>query len=374
MRALRRHRDPHDPGRSPAVSGHGGSQLELPVAGMTCNECATTLKAGLSELSGVSRVDVDRRNNRVRVSGEGLDEDQLRTTIEELGYRAQPEFVDESPRARRLKVTAVTTGIVALLVLGALAFREASGAYLTADAVERVSGMFAEISVLAVGLAFLFGLLVGFAPVTLAMAPAVMGVVMSSKPRSLGGATRMSAAFVGGMVFIDVLVGVAVALAGAAVYSYFKANMALANALVTVLLLVMALITLGVWRPRFPLWLPRVRRAHGAGRAFTLGLPFGVLACPGCAPLVLPVALGAAATGQPLYGALLLGVFAVGRGVPLVVLGTSSGAVYKARGLSRWVPWIQKAVGVLLVLAAAYFVSRFFANGGFTAVINSFSG
>lgn len=82
-----------------------------------------------------------------------------------------------------------------------------------------------------------------------------------------------------------------------------------------------------------------------AGGAFALRMPFGLMACPACTPLLMPLALGAAATAEPLHGATLLGVFGLGRGVPIVVLGTFTSALQTGGSLARGASVAQRALG-----------------------------
>lgn len=93
--------------------------------------------------------------------------------------------------------------------------------------------------------------------------------------------------------------------------------------------------------------------------AFAAGIPFGLLSCPSCTPMLLPVILGAVATGDPLYGGAILATFGLGRGLPLVAIGTSAGAARTARSLRPYVPVVEKTVGILLALGAAYFLWAF---------------
>ena len=88
------------------------------------------------------------------------------------------------------------------------------------------------------------------------------------------------------------------------------------------------------------------------------------MTCPACTPLILPLALGAAATGQPLYGAALMGAFAIGRGIPLTVLGTYTAAFQKMGGVRSYVPWVERVVGILLLVGAAWFFREFLRVGG----------
>jgi copper chaperone CopZ len=58
------------------------------VPGMTCDHCVKAVKAELSSVDGVARVEVDLGTKAVRVSGEGLDDAALRAAIEDAGYEA----------------------------------------------------------------------------------------------------------------------------------------------------------------------------------------------------------------------------------------------------------------------------------------------
>jgi copper chaperone len=59
----------------------------IAVTGMTCEHCASAVKAEISRLPGVSGVDVDVAAGTVRISGDPLPGDTpLREAIEEAGY------------------------------------------------------------------------------------------------------------------------------------------------------------------------------------------------------------------------------------------------------------------------------------------------
>ena len=58
------------------------------VAGMSCEHCATAVRAEIGKLPGVSEVAVDVAAGRVRISGEELPGDgALREAVEEAGYQ-----------------------------------------------------------------------------------------------------------------------------------------------------------------------------------------------------------------------------------------------------------------------------------------------
>ena len=66
----------------------------------------------------------------------------------------------------------------------------------------------------------------------------------------------------------------------------------------------------------------------------------------------------AAATGEVWYGAALLFVFGLARGLPLIVTGVSADALKRFRGFSRWVPILERVVGWLLLAAAVFFLAE----------------
>ena len=57
------------------------------VTGMTCEHCATAVRAEISRLPGVTDVDVNVASGEVRIAGEALPDDAaLRAAIETAGY------------------------------------------------------------------------------------------------------------------------------------------------------------------------------------------------------------------------------------------------------------------------------------------------
>ena len=59
----------------------------IAVTGMTCDHCASAVRAEISKLPGVTAVDVDVTAGTVRVSGDPLPGvTPLREAVEEAGY------------------------------------------------------------------------------------------------------------------------------------------------------------------------------------------------------------------------------------------------------------------------------------------------
>jgi cytochrome c-type biogenesis protein len=100
-----------------------------------------------------------------------------------------------------------------------------------------------------------------------------------------------------------------------------------------------------------------VPRRAGLTGAFTYGVLFSVATITTSAgPLMLLLTI-AAAVGRPLYGAVLSLAYAVGRGVPFLLM-----AVFAAR-VQRWLDRVERlrrpfemVSGAALVAVAGYFV------------------
>jgi copper chaperone len=56
------------------------------VHGMTCSHCVLSVREEVSEVSGVSAVDVDLASGRMTVTGRSIDDDAVRAAVAEAGY------------------------------------------------------------------------------------------------------------------------------------------------------------------------------------------------------------------------------------------------------------------------------------------------
>jgi copper chaperone len=60
---------------------------EYRVAGMTCAHCVLSVREEVSELPGVSAVDVELASGRLTVAGAGVQDDAVRAAVAEAGYQ-----------------------------------------------------------------------------------------------------------------------------------------------------------------------------------------------------------------------------------------------------------------------------------------------
>ena len=95
----------------------------------------------------------------------------------------------------------------------------------------------------------------------------------------------------------------------------------------------------------------------GAPGALALGLVSGLVASQCATPVLAAILTYVMARQEALvYGAALLFVYALGRGVPVVLAGSFTGVVKQLQSFGRWSPFIEKASGVIILGVGLYFL------------------
>lgn len=215
-----------------------------------------------------------------------------------------------------------------------------------------------SISLVAFGIVFLAGLAMGLAPSSYALYPVIAGYVAGDEERTTSRDFLLSFAFVLGTATVDAALGALFGLIGGAVIEAVARYVILWNLLVAALLVGFGLALLRVFKVKWPVLKMTWKKAHSVPGAYALGIPFGLTACPACTPMILPMLAAAAATGTWWFGALLMFVFGLARGLPLLAVGASAGLFARLKGASRWAPRLQTAAGWLLLLAGVFFVAE----------------
>lgn len=215
-------------------------------------------------------------------------------------------------------------------------------------------------SMAAFALVALAGLIMGLAPSSLPLISVVVGSVAGRGAAKTEPATRQgllfAAGFVLGIATVDAAIGGLFGFLGDAVIRALAGSLAITNLVLAGLLVAMGLALLRVIHVPWLRLQARPREVTSFGGAYALGIPFGLSTCPACTPMVLPVLGAAAASGEAWVGAALLFTFGVARGAPLLVAGAVTDAAMHLRRVTAWAPRIERAGGVLLLLAALYFL------------------
>lgn len=208
--------------------------------------------------------------------------------------------------------------------------------YITAW-LNQASGM----SALAVAAVALAGLLVGVAPSSLPLYSVVDGYVggqASGRAKGL----LLSAGFILGQATIDAAIGILFGFLGLTVIIALARHLALTNLFLAAILVFLGLALLRKIHIVVPVLRPQARRVDSFAAAYALGVPFGLTTCPACTPMVLPVLGAAAATGSPWLGGLLLFIFGLARGLPLLLVGAATQAVKRMPRFTLWAPTARR--------------------------------
>lgn len=201
-------------------------------------------------------------------------------------------------------------------------------------------------SLLAFALVFLGGILASIGPCNVAMIPLVVGYVGGSRELPRARAFSLSLMFAIGLALTFMLLGV-----GASTTWWYY--------LVAFVCFVIGLNMLGLIHIETPLWLGGLRERvtlKGAPGALLLGLVSGLVASQCATPVLAAILTYMMAKGALLYGAALLFVYALGRGVPIVLAGTFTGILKRMQAFGRWNEALEKVAGIVVIAVGLYFV------------------
>ena len=204
-------------------------------------------------------------------------------------------------------------------------------------------------------LVFAGGLVTSLGPCNVAMIPLVIGFVGGARDLPRRRAFGLSLAFAVGLALTFMLLGLAASLIGGWV--------GLASSgwyyLVAGVCFFIGLNMLGVLRVPVPMWLGGWRERialKGVPGALVLGLVSGLVASQCATPVLAAILTYVMARGALAYGAALLLVYALGRGVPIVLAGTFTGILKHIQGFGRWMNVTERAAGVIVIGVGLYFL------------------
>jgi cytochrome c-type biogenesis protein len=223
------------------------------------------------------------------------------------------------------------------------------------------SGMGATLQeqpLLAVVTLFGAGLLTSLTPCVYPMIPITAGIIAGTagdaptRWRTLS----LTLTYVAGLALLYAFLGLLAGLSGTlfgTVSASPWARFAIGN-----LLLIFGLAMLDV----FPISAPQRLTAWAAGLGggsypgvFLLGATSGIVAAPCGAPAFAAVLTWVSTTGSAVLGFLYLFVFSLGMTALLVAVGLFSGALARLPRSGRWMIWIKRAAGVILIAMAEYY-------------------
>ena len=209
--------------------------------------------------------------------------------------------------------------------------------------------------IFALGIGFLAGLVFSFNPVALASIPVSLAYV--TKARSARQSALFGLAFTAAMILTQVLLGFVAGLGGSWAASLVGRQWGL---LLGPILILMGLMWPGWIRLRLPWFAPRAKRPTSAWGAFALGIVFSVAVCPVCTPALVALLGAAAATASPLFGAVLLLAFSIGRAIPIAFGAWAAGWLENLSVLTRYQKGFEIAGAVTLIASGLYMLNAYY--------------
>ena len=205
---------------------------------------------------------------------------------------------------------------------------------------------------------FVAGLATSLTPCIYPMIPITVGVIGSAAPgRSRGRTVALTLTYAAGLALLYALLGLLAGLSGSlfgTVSASPWARLAIGN-----LLLLFALAMLDVIPVSAPTKLLAWAGGLGGGSlpaVFLMGATSGIVAAPCGAPAFAAVLTWVATTRSGLLGFIYLFTFALGMTAILVLAGLFSGTLAALPRSGRWLGWIKKGAGVVLLGMAEYYL------------------
>jgi len=211
----------------------------------------------------------------------------------------------------------------------------------------------------AAGLLFAAGFLTSLTPCIYPMIPITAGIITGTAgpSASRGRVVGLTLTYVSGLALFYALIGLVAGLTGTlfgTVASSMWVRLATAG-----LLAFFGLAMLDVIPVRVPARLAEWAAGLGGGSypaVFLLGATSGLVAAPCGAPVFAAVLTWVATTRSAGLGFLYLFIFSLGMTSLLVAVGLSSGTLARLPRSGRWMAWIKRGAGVVLLAMAAYYV------------------
>lgn len=208
---------------------------------------------------------------------------------------------------------------------------------------------------------FGFGLVLAFTPCMLPMIPILSGLIVGQgRELSRRHAFGLSAVYVLAMATTYALAGVAAGLAGTMLSVYLQNPWVLGG--FAAIFVLLALSMFGFFQIQMPASiqsrLAGAANRTGGGRVasvFMMGVLSAVIVGPCVAAPLAGALLYIGQTGDVVLGGMSLFSLAIGMGVPLLIFGTTAGALLPKAG--AWMGSVQHFFGVSMLAVAIYLIS-----------------
>lgn len=210
----------------------------------------------------------------------------------------------------------------------------------------------------ALGIAWMGGVLTSLTPCVYPLIPITMGVIGARQAGSRLQSLGLTTAYVFGMALMFSGLGFAAASSGKAFGTILANRWVVAG--LALFFTAMAASMFGAFQIAVPQGIAtRLNRVGGAGYggAIAMGLVAGIVAAPCTGPVLASLLTFVAGSGQPLFGLVLLFVYALGVGLPFFLMGAFSISLPRS---GAWMEGVKSVFGVaLLAMALLYLRDAF---------------
>lgn len=207
--------------------------------------------------------------------------------------------------------------------------------------------------ILALPIALVGGLIAALNPCCLALYPAAAATCCRVRESAVRRSLPNSAAFVVGMAMAMSVLGIGVALAG----RITSGGGSFLRYAVAIVPLLMGMQVLGWIRLPFPTF-SMTQSKLGVASAFGCGFLLSLVIAPCGTPVLASVLSYAAFKENAYYGALLLFVYGLGAGIPLIAAASISSRFAQRLDLRGYRYWVDRATGTLLLGLGFYLLWR----------------
>ncbi len=204
---------------------------------------------------------------------------------------------------------------------------------------------------LALPFALLGGVVTGLNPCCLPLFPAAAATCCATRDEGEERNLARAAAFVFGVALATTVLGIVAVVAGRSM----TAVAGWAAYAIAFVPLIMAAHLLGFVRIPMPTTSAKGGR-RGIFGALVAGLLLSLILVPCGTPVLVSVLSFAAIKGSVSYGAVLLFVYGLGAGLPVLVVGTAAGKLARRFELSGARVWVDRVTGVALLGGGLYLV------------------
>ncbi|SHJ75798.1 cytochrome c biogenesis CcdA family protein [Paramaledivibacter caminithermalis] len=199
---------------------------------------------------------------------------------------------------------------------------------------------------------FSTGLIGGLSPCTLPTVVFISAYVSGSQSYSKKKGFVLSLAFVSGIVLMLTILGLFAGIIGNVLMQTKILNYFIASVLILMGLWILQVINIDI-RPKN---LQITKKGSGIIGAFLLGIPFGIAASPCTMPITASVLAYSASKGSVSNGMMLMFIYAIGRSLPLLLVGTFTGFLNRIKGIGKYQGVIEKISGIVMIILALYFI------------------